>query len=97
VKPKIICWTVGALSCIAFTMSAVPGVAAKQKIVISKEGKTCIECHEAQSPAFVKEWRISTHAAKGVDCYSCHKAEKTDPDAIDHNGFTVSILVTPSR
>jgi hypothetical protein len=94
-KPKIISWTVGVLFCIAFTMSAVPGVAAKQKNMISKEGRECIGCHEAQSPAFVKEWRISAHAARGVDCYSCHKAEKTDPDAIDHNGFTVSILVTP--
>src|SRR5450759_3471922 len=94
-KPKIISWAIGVLFCIAFTMSAVPGVAAKQKNMISKEGRECIGCHEAQSPAFVKEWRISAHAVRGLDCYSFHKAEKTDPDSIDHNGFTVSILVTP--
>ena len=94
-KPRIISWTFGVLFCAAFTMSAVPGVAAKQKNMISKEGQKCIECHEAQSPAFVKEWRISSHAARGVDCFSCHRAQKTDPDAIDHYGFTVSILVTP--
>ncbi len=62
---------------------------------ISKQGQVCIGCHKAQSPSFVKEWELSRHAAKGVDCYSCHMAEKTDPDAMDHNGFTIAILVTP--
>ncbi len=62
---------------------------------VSKEGQVCINCHKAQSPSFVKEWELSKHAAKGVDCYSCHKAEKSDPDAMDHNGYTIAILVTP--
>ena len=66
-----------------------------QTIPLSKEGKACIECHKALSPSFVKEWQLSSHAAKGVDCYTCHKAEKTDPDAMEHNGFTIAILVTP--
>jgi len=66
-----------------------------QKGALSKEGKACIECHKELSPAFVKEWQLSSHAKKGVDCYSCHKAEKTDPDAMDHNGFMIAILVTP--
>jgi hydroxylamine dehydrogenase len=61
----------------------------------SKEAKACIECHKELSPSFVKEWQISSHALKGVDCYSCHKADKSDPDAMDHNGFTIAILVTP--
>jgi len=30
-----------------------------------------------------------------VDCYTCHKAAKTDPDAMEHNGFTIAVLVTP--
>jgi hydroxylamine dehydrogenase len=67
--------------------------AAKGKV--SKEGKACIGCHESQSPSFVQEWRISEHAEEGVDCFSCHRAEKSDPDAMDHNGFTISVLVTP--
>ncbi len=66
-----------------------------QTIPLSKEGKACIECHKELSPSFVKEWQLSSHAAKGVDCYTCHKAEKTDPDAMEHNGFTIAILVTP--
>ncbi len=79
----------------ALAFPAVPGEAATAKGKVSKEGKACIDCHEEQSPAFVQEWKLSTHAAKGIDCYTCHKAEKSDPDAMDHNGYTIAILVTP--
>jgi hydroxylamine dehydrogenase len=82
--------------CAALTLSTTPGEAAKgEALKISKEGRACIGCHEVQSPSFVKEWRTSKHAEKGVDCYTCHKAEKSDPDAMDHNGFTIAVLVTP--
>ncbi len=62
---------------------------------ISEEGKACIECHKELSPSFVKEWELSSHAKQGVDCYSCHRADKSDPDAMEHNGYTIAILVTP--
>src|SRR5206468_7295294 len=87
--------TVFAAVCIAMVACAATALAAKSKAPISKEGQACITCHEAQSSAFVKEWRISKHAAKGVDCYACHKADKSDADAMEHNGFTIAILVTP--
>jgi len=79
------------------TLSPALGEAAKGKasVKVSKQGQACIGCHEAQSPSFVQEWRTSKHAEKGVDCYTCHKAEKSDPDAMDHNGFTIAVLVTP--
>ncbi len=72
-----------------------PADAKEAKIKVSKEAQACIDCHKEQSPSFVEEWRISRHAKEGVDCYSCHKAEKSDPDAMDHNGFTIAVLVTP--
>ena len=72
------------------------GKETNEAVKVSSQGQVCIGCHEALSPAFVQEWRISKHAQKGIDCYSCHKAEKTDPDAIEHNGFTIAILVTPN-
>jgi len=88
------------IAVLAFTgmiLYAAPGWAAKKATVkLSKQGKACVGCHEAQSPSFVQEWKLSKHAAKGVDCYSCHKADKSDPDAMDHNGFTIAILVTPN-
>jgi hydroxylamine dehydrogenase len=75
--------------------SAAAEPAAESKLPVSTEGRACLGCHAAQSEAFVKEWSMSKHAAAGVDCYTCHKAEKGDPDAMDHYGFTVAILVTP--
>ena len=91
-----VCLMIFALLCINVFINTMSVEAAQAKGTISKEAKACIACHEAQSPSFVKEWRISRHASKGVDCYSCHKAEKTDPDAMDHNGFTIAVLVTPN-
>ena len=54
--------------CIAMVACASTALAAKSNARISKEGQACIACHEMQSPAFVKEWSISKHATKGVDC-----------------------------
>ncbi len=87
---------VTALLCAAVILLSSPSEAKeKPAIKVSPEAKACIGCHEAQSPSFVQEWRSSRHAEKGVDCYTCHKAEKSDPDAMDHNGFTIAVLVTP--
>ena len=77
---------------------ATAAAAAKEKdvgIKVSKEGQACIDCHESQSPSFVKDWKESRHARKGVDCYTCHRAEPTDADAKKHYGFTIAVLVTP--
>ncbi len=73
------------------------GTGEAAKIKVSQEGQACVGCHKEQSPSLVKEWEISRHAGKQVDCYSCHKAEKSDPDAMSHNGFTIAVLVTPKR
>ena len=86
------CFFVGLILLVVMAPS---GWAATENGVISKEGMVCIGCHEAQSPSFVQEWRISKHAVEGVDCFTCHKAEKSDPDAMEHNGFTIAVLVTP--
>ncbi len=66
------------------------------KVTVSKEAQACIGCHKTQSPSFVRDWETSRHAQKGVDCYTCHKAEKTNPGAMEHNGFTIAVLVTPN-
>jgi len=79
---------------IAATMLVVAAGEAQTK-KISQEGQTCIDCHRELSPSFVREWELSSHAKNGVDCFSCHRAEKSDPDAMEHNGFTIAILVTP--
>lgn len=59
------------------------------------EGAKCLQCHTPMNPALVEEWRASAHGRKGVNCYDCHRAEKGEPDAFEHNGATISVIVSP--
>src|SRR5262244_2612112 len=51
---------------------------------ISDEGKGCLTCHQNSTPGIVEQWKSSTHYKEGVDCYSCHKANESDPANFDH-------------
>jgi hydroxylamine dehydrogenase len=59
------------------------------------EGQTCIQCHSALNAALVEEWRIGAHGQAGVNCFDCHRAEKGNPAAFEHNGFLISVIVSP--
>lgn len=58
-------------------------------------GEDCISCHKELSPGLFSQWADSVHAKIEVTCVDCHGAEKTDPDAFEHNGTLVATLVTP--
>ena len=55
----------------------------------------CVTCHQSTQPGIVAQWHDSTHAAKGVGCYECHQARPGEPDAFEHNGYTIAVVVTP--
>jgi hypothetical protein len=61
---------------------------------LSEETQECIGCH-MEMPGIVSQWEDSAHWNAGVGCYECHKAEKGDADAMDHNGFSIAIIVSP--
>ena len=63
---------------------------------VSEDGKACLECHSSSTPGIVEQWQSSTHAKKGVDCYSCHQASAHDPAAFDHYGRKIAVIVTPN-
>ncbi len=71
---------------------AAPGVAR-----LSAESSHCIACHTENEfmMAQIEEWQQSSHAAYQVGCYECHQAQVQDADAMAHNGYVVSTLVTP--
>jgi len=95
-KVKSVCMALATmLFCIGLLLLAGTSEAAGGKVKVSKEAQACIGCHEAQSPSLVQEWRSSRHSAKGVDCYTCHKAAKGAPGALEHNGYTIHVLVSP--
>ena len=59
---------------------------------LSAETQECLECH-GEMRGIVSQWEDSAHWNAGVGCYECHKAEAGDSDAMDHNGFSVAIIV----
>lgn len=65
------------------------------KAIVSDESKTCLECHTNKQPSLVTSWQKSAHAESGVGCYECHGADEDDPDAFDHFGFTIAVIVSP--
>ncbi len=62
---------------------------------LSDETQECITCHRKSDIVVYQQWGDSKHFRANVGCYECHAANKGDPDAMDHYGFTVSTLVTP--
>ena len=83
---------------VATISAALTGGSARASVRLvetSKESQACIDCHKKHTPSIVKQWKNSGHADAGVGCFECHKAEKTDPDAMKHHGFIVSAIVSP--
>ena len=64
-------------------------------IAVAAESRKCVDCHAKESPGIVDHWMGSTHAAKGVACFECHKAESGDPDGFNHEGWQIATVVTP--
>jgi predicted heme/steroid binding protein/uncharacterized membrane protein len=64
---------------------------------LSDASLACIACHSENEfmRSQIVEWERSAHAVERVGCYECHSANADDPDAMDHNGYMVSVLVTP--
>ena len=60
-------------------------------------GQDCIACHQVEgiAPTQIAEYRNSRHYAEGVGCVDCHWAGADDPDAFEHYGSTIAIIVSP--
>lgn len=64
------------------------------KKIGSPAGEVCMICHREVTPGIYNQWRESSMGQAGVNCYDCHQAEKTDPDAFEHKEL-IAIVVTP--
>ncbi len=70
-------------------------VGKKAAIKISATSKNCVACHTVKSPSLVEQWKDSRHALKGVACMECHEAQSGEPDAWEHEGVLVAVIVSP--
>lgn len=68
---------------------------------LSKDGKSCIECHAKLTPGHVNDWKESRHGHVGVSCIDCHAVKKDNPmagqncDGVKGTNTYVSVLVSP--
>jgi hypothetical protein len=60
-----------------------------------EEGNECVKCHTKTSAGLTEQWNQSKHAQRGMNCLDCHKADSSDNDAIEHEGFTIATIVSP--
>jgi len=58
-------------------------------------GEGCISCHTKASAGLTQQWQESAHAKSGVNCIDCHQADKSDADAIEHEGQVIATIVSP--
>ena len=75
-----------------FFLLSGPGLAASERL--SGQTVECLKCHNATA-GIVNQWQDSAHWNAGVGCFECHQAERGEPDAMDHYGFTVAVIVSP--
>lgn len=57
--------------------------------------ETCESCHEKDNPGLFLQWKNSQHGKNDIGCLDCHKADKGDVDAFEHQGEYIATLVTP--
>jgi len=60
------------------------------------QDEACVTCHQNVTPGIVLQWRSSAHAEIGVQCSQCHGAKTGEPDAFDHYGSTIAVIVSPN-
>jgi hypothetical protein len=62
---------------------------------MSEDTQDCLTCHVDDTKIIYQQWGKSRHYGAKVGCYECHRAEKGDPDAIEHQDFRISVIVSP--
>lgn len=89
----------GTFSVVAYVEGAQTRVGAPPPAVASADAQQCIGCHSNsdRTPKTVEAWRTSAHAAKGVDCLSCHKVDSKDQwNAFLCPGSNITIASKPT-
>jgi hypothetical protein len=71
--------------------------AAEPTPVLTADSARCYKCHDEKTPGLNEAWRHGRHAAVGVGCMGCHRANPSDPGAVSHEGQWMLAVPTPAR
>jgi hypothetical protein len=57
----------------------------------------CLSCHEGTGvlDGVINDWEESKHFQENVSCIDCHESDPLEPDALLHNGYFISPVVSP--
>jgi hypothetical protein len=72
-----------------------PETAQPSAALVRASGK-CAECHARETPAIVREYEMSRHAARTVNCLECHQA-LAGQEKYEHRGFVLARHVTAAN
>ena len=64
-------------------------------VSLSRESKSCIDCHKVENPNIYQQWGASGHYQAKVGCYECHESSREEPDAFKHEGKWIATIVSP--
>lgn len=78
------------------TRTSRKGPAPKETSALSPESRKCLVCHTQKTAGIVAQWRQSKHAREGVGCWECHSATAAEPGAFEHEGATITTVITPN-
>lgn len=84
---------IGSLSVLFASVSLAGGAVFLPEL--SKESQECIKCHRDTSFGLLQQWGESLHFRGNVGCFECHAAKEGEPDAYEHFGHTIAIIVSP--
>ncbi|MFP3870125.1 MAG: multiheme c-type cytochrome [Syntrophobacteria bacterium] len=63
--------------------------------------RNCVECHRARNPGIHDDWQNSVHARVGVNCFTCHGADREkgifSEAHLKHDPHPISVVVTPKN
>ncbi|RMH60699.1 MAG: hydroxylamine oxidoreductase [Calditrichaeota bacterium] len=62
---------------------------------LSSASRECIDCHKDENHSLYQQWGDSKHYRANVGCFECHSAKKGDKDAFEHEGYLISVIVSP--
>lgn len=68
----------------------------RKSLVFSNETKVCLGCHTGKTPGLVLQWENSDHYESEIGCFECHKANPGEKDAFSHEGYLISVIVSPN-